>query len=60
VPEHIRIVACEPSRPAPGEDDEDVGGQLSDPVAAAVDAAADLTVSVATQLLETSGKVVER
>jgi hydrogenase maturation protease len=60
VPEHIRVVACEPSRPAPGEDDEDVGGQLSDPVAAAVDAAADLTVSVATELLETSGKVVER
>jgi hydrogenase maturation protease len=60
VPEHVRVVACEPSRPAANADEDDFGDHLSEPVAAVVDAAADLTVSVATELLATSGKVVER
>jgi Ni,Fe-hydrogenase maturation factor len=60
IPAYVRVVACEPARRATDEPDEDLEWQLSAPVAAAVDAAVELVLSVATELLATSGKVVER
>jgi hydrogenase maturation protease len=60
IPAYVRVVACEPARSATDEPDEDLEWQLSAPVAAAVDAAVELVLSVATELLATSGKVVER
>lgn len=53
VPERVLVVACEPAVVVDGEHDEDLVGELSPPVAAAVDEAVELVLSVV------NGKVVE-
>jgi hydrogenase maturation protease len=60
VPRHVLVVACEPEAVVRGEHDEDLIGELSAPVRAAVDEAVELVESVVQDLTETIGKVVER
>jgi hydrogenase maturation protease len=61
VPPRVLVVACEPERIVHGEHDDDVVGELSPTVAAAVDEAVELVQSLAVELAaELSGKVVER
>src|SRR4051812_21751566 len=52
VPERILVIGCEPLTGVSGEDEELVG-ELSDPVRAAVDVAAELVESTLAELLET-------
>jgi hydrogenase maturation protease len=61
VPPRVLVVACEPERIVHGEHDDDLVGELSPTVAAAVDEAVELVQSLAVELAaELSGKVVER
>jgi hydrogenase maturation protease len=58
VPERVLVVACEPQVVIHGEHDEDLVGELSPPVAAAVGEAAELVVTLVTELsVESKGKV---
>jgi hydrogenase maturation protease len=50
VPERVLVVACEPERIVHGEHDEDLVGELSPPVAAAVDEAIGVVESLVTEL----------
>jgi len=52
VPERLRVVGCEPAVRMTGEEDELVG-ELSEPVREAVDRAVELVESVARELVET-------
>jgi hydrogenase maturation protease len=52
VPERVLVVACEPARIVDGEHDEDLVGELSAPVAAAVDDAVALVPSIVGRLLD--------
>src|SRR3954470_23803456 len=54
VPERILVIGCEPLTGVSSEDEELVG-ELSDPVRAAVAVAAELVVQTLTELLETEG-----
>jgi Ni,Fe-hydrogenase maturation factor len=61
VPERVLVVACEPEVVVHGEHDEDLVGELSSPVAAAVDGAVELVKSLALDLATRSdpnGKAV--
>ena len=60
IPERILVVACEPAIVVHGEHDEDLVGELSAPVAAAVDEAVAFVVSLIGQLLEADRKAVQR
>jgi hydrogenase maturation protease len=57
VPPRVLIVACEPLRVVDGENDDELVGELSPPVRAAVDEAVALVESLVTELMET-GKAV--
>jgi hydrogenase maturation protease len=52
VPERMLVVACEPERIVHGEHDEDLVGELSDPVRAAVNEAVPLVESLVAELAE--------
>jgi hydrogenase maturation protease len=61
VPERVLVVACEPQTVVLGEHDEDLVGELSEPVRAAVDEAVALVQSVVEELKaqsEANGKAV--
>ncbi len=63
VPDRVLVVACEPERVVHGEHDEDLVGELSPTVRAAVEEAVPLVESVVTELLqelESTRKAVER
>jgi hydrogenase maturation protease len=63
VPPRVLVVACEPERIVHGEHDEDLVGELSEPVRAAVDEALPLVESLVADLaaeLRSTRKVVER
>jgi hydrogenase maturation protease len=60
VPPRVLVVACEPASVVHGEHDEDLVGELSAPVQAAVDEAVELVESVVQELAESTRKVVER
>jgi cytochrome P450 len=63
VPERVLVVACEPERIVHGEHDEDLVGELSATVQAAVDEAVPLVESLVAELaaeLRSRRKVVER
>jgi hydrogenase maturation protease len=51
IPERVLVVACEPELVVDGEHDEDLVGELSAPVAAAVDRAVELVSSLVGELL---------
>jgi hydrogenase maturation protease len=55
LPERIRIVTCEPARIPGGEHDDDLVGELSEPVRAAVEQAVPLVVSLVQELSEKGG-----
>jgi hydrogenase maturation protease len=50
VPPRVLVVACEPERIVHGEHDEDLVGELSEPVQAAVDEAVPLVVNLVKEL----------
>lgn len=54
-PERVLVVGCEPKVRMSG-DEEDLVGELSEPVAAAVDGAVELVESVLEELLERNGR----
>jgi hydrogenase maturation protease len=59
VPEGVLVVACEPQVVVRGEHDDDLVGELSPAVGAAVGEATDLVVSLVTELsVESKGKAV--
>jgi hydrogenase maturation protease len=61
VPDRVLVVACEPEVVVDGEHDEDLVGELSPPVAAAVDDAVELVSTLVGELLiesESNRKVV--
>jgi hydrogenase maturation protease len=59
LPERVLVVACEPQTIVAGEHDEDLVGELSEPVQLAVDDAVALVRSLVEDLkAETSGKAV--
>jgi hydrogenase maturation protease len=63
VPRRVLVLACEPERIVHGEHDEDLVGELSPPVQAAVDEAVRLVESLVADLaaeLGSTRKVVER
>jgi hydrogenase maturation protease len=62
VPEKILVVACEPQTIVHGEHDEELVGELSEPVRGAVDEAVKLVGSLAEGLAgkQSSGKAVSR
>jgi len=62
MPERVLVVACEPELVVDGEHDEDLVGELSAPVAAAVDQAVELVSSLVGELLasESNRKAVPR
>jgi Ni,Fe-hydrogenase maturation factor len=55
VPERILIVGCEPAVRMSGAEDE-VVGELSEPVRAAIDAGVELVESVVGKLLDEGGR----
>jgi hydrogenase maturation protease len=57
VPPRVYVIACEPQTIVHGENDDELIGELSPPVLAAVDEAVVLVESLVTELLET-GKAV--
>ncbi len=59
VPSRMLVVACEPERIVHGEHDEDLVGELSATVQAAVDEAVPLVESLVAEL-QSGGKVVEQ
>ena len=63
VPERVLVVACEPDVVVDGEHDEDLVGELSAPVSAAVDEAVALVSALVADLLvqpDSNGKAVPR
>jgi hydrogenase maturation protease len=60
IPDRILIVACEPEIVVHGEHDEDLIGELSGCVTAAVDKAVELVLSLVGELLNTNRKAVHR
>jgi hypothetical protein len=59
VPERVLVVACEPQTIVEGKHDEDLVGELSEPVRLAVDDAVALVRSLVEDLkAESSGKAV--
>jgi hydrogenase maturation protease len=63
VPPRVLVVACEPERVVHGEHDEDLVGELSPPVQAAVGDAADVVESLVEELISearSDRKAVER
>jgi hydrogenase maturation protease len=62
VPRRVLVVACEPELVVDGEHDDDLVGELSAPVRAAVDEAVELVSSLVVELLNESSerKAVER
>jgi hydrogenase maturation protease len=61
VPERVLVVACEPQVVIHGEHDDDLVGELSPPVRAAVGEACELLLSLVTELsAESKGKVVPK
>jgi hydrogenase maturation protease len=60
IPERVLVVACEPERIVHGEHDEDLVGELSAPVAAAVGEATDLVASLVVELVEESNRKAVR
>ncbi|MDX6408238.1 MAG: hydrogenase maturation protease [Gaiellaceae bacterium] len=63
IPDHVLVVACEPEVVIAGEHDEDLVGELSEPVAAAVDQAVELVITLVADLMtdsESNRKAVPR
>ena len=61
IPERVLVVACEPQLVIHGEHDDDLVGELSVPVAAAVPEAVELILSLVTKLSDDSnGRVVPK
>jgi hydrogenase maturation protease len=61
IPERVLVVACEPQRVTYGEHDDDLVGELSAPVAAAVPQAVELILSLVTKLnAESNERVVPK
>lgn len=63
IPERVLVVACEPEVVIDGEHDEDLVGELSPPVAAAVEGAVELLAALVGDLLtesESNRKAVQR
>ena len=54
VPERLLVVGCEPRTRLSGDSDEDLVGELSEPVAAAIDGAVELVESLVADLIEQS------
>ena len=59
IPDRIVVVACEPAVVVRGEHDEELVGELSEPVAAAVGRAVELIAVLTRKIVETDGKVVQ-
>jgi hydrogenase maturation protease len=59
LPERVLVVACEPSVVLQGEHDEDLVGELSTPVRAAVDQAVGLVTTLVAELLDPDRKDVQ-
>lgn len=55
-PTHIFIVACEPERVLSGDTDEDLVGELSDPVRAALDGAVEMVESLVAKIRSGRGQ----
>jgi hydrogenase maturation protease len=60
IPPRVLVVACEPETVVHGEHDEDLVGELSAPVRAAVEAAANLVCSVVEAEIESNRKAVRQ
>jgi len=52
VPERLLVVGCEPQTRMSGDSDEELVGELSEPVAAAIDGAVELVESLIADLIE--------
>jgi hypothetical protein len=60
IPPRVLVVACEPETVVHGEHDDDLVGELSAPVRAAVGEAVDLVRSVVEAEIESTRKAVQR